>query len=222
MPAEPSQPPVVRRASRVQDALRLLFIIDASGTPPAHGHGPANAVAVVHSQMKLQALDFWMRNPDYLANELLIEYEATKEASCLQEARRILDSDEPDLRRYPMVRYLYGAYEPLDDALSLLKARELIAIQRQGNPAQGVVTEHIFFLLKYGRDTIYSILNDYPELSWYSDRSRLAAKVAGSMSGSRLKERQYKQIAYASTRLTSRISSITEQVRAKFNTLTRL
>jgi hypothetical protein len=172
--------------------------------------------------MKLQALDFWMRNPDYLANELLIEYEASKDASFLQEARAILDSNEPDLRRYPMVRYLYGAYEPLDDALSLLRARELIAIQRHGNPAQGVVTEHIFFLLRRGRETIYTILNDCPELAWYSERSRLVARVAGTTPGSRLKERQYKVIEYESTRLTSRIGSITAQVREKLQTLTRV
>lgn len=222
MPAEPSQPLVVRRATRDQDALRLLFTLDACGTPAVPGRDPPEAVAVVHSQMKLQALDFWMRNPDYLANELLTEYETSKDASFLHAARAILESDEPDLRRYPMVRYLYGAYEPLDDALSVLRAPELISIQRHGNPAQGVVTEHVFYLLRRGRETIARILSDYPDLSWYSDRSQLVAKVAGSTPGSRLKERQYKQIEYESTRLTSRIGSITEKVKAKLQTLSRV
>lgn len=220
MPAEPTQHVAVRRATRTQDALRLLFTLDSAGSPTT-AHAPSDAIAVLHSQMKLQALDFWMRNPDYLANELLTEYEATRDTSNIQAARAILNSDEPDIRRYPMVRYLYGAYEPLDDALALLKARELIDIKRQGNPAQGLVTEHIYYLLRQGRNVIYQILNDHPELSWYANRARLVSQVAGNLSGSQLKERQYKQIAYAQTTQGSKIASITEHVRQRLQALTQ-
>ena len=31
---------------------------------------------MVESQVRLQKLDFWVRNPDYLANELLNDYES--------------------------------------------------------------------------------------------------------------------------------------------------
>jgi hypothetical protein len=31
----------------------------------------------MRSQLRLQALDFWLRNPDYLADELLNEYDAS-------------------------------------------------------------------------------------------------------------------------------------------------
>jgi hypothetical protein len=55
-------------------------------------------------QARLQALDFWMRNPDYFADELLNEVDSGRMDSIgIDLALGILDSDEPDLRRYPMV-----------------------------------------------------------------------------------------------------------------------
>lgn len=54
--------------------------------------------------MRLQALDFWLRNPDYLADELLDEYEAGRRPDALNVVRKIFDDQEPDLRRLPMAR----------------------------------------------------------------------------------------------------------------------
>jgi hypothetical protein len=38
-------------------------------------HRVADAVAVLESQVRIQKLDFWVRNPDFSANELLNEFE---------------------------------------------------------------------------------------------------------------------------------------------------
>jgi hypothetical protein len=38
---------------------------------------------IVRSQVRLQKLDFWLRNPDYLADELLNDYEKSFEAPLL-------------------------------------------------------------------------------------------------------------------------------------------
>lgn len=64
-------------------------------------HWGGDVVCVLHSQSRLQALDFWMRNPDYLANELLTEFETSGERDLLTIAQRIFDDREPDLRRLP-------------------------------------------------------------------------------------------------------------------------
>jgi hypothetical protein len=49
------------------------------------------------------------------------EYEAAPDVPRLLElAAGILESEEPDLRRFPMLRYKYGAFEELDDALAPL------------------------------------------------------------------------------------------------------
>lgn len=57
-------------------------------------------MGVVRTQVRLQKLDFWLRNPDYLADELLTKYEVSAEARLLELAGLILDSEEPEVRRY--------------------------------------------------------------------------------------------------------------------------
>jgi hypothetical protein len=47
-------------------------------------------------------------------------------------ARQILESDEPEVRSYQMLRYLFGAYEPLDEALSVLRSPGLVIRRKQG------------------------------------------------------------------------------------------
>ena len=140
-------------ASERQTAIRLLACIQAAGdtiNPIRWGH---DIVCVLRSQSRLQALDFWMRNPDYLANELLTEFEASGERDLLTIAQRIFDDREPDLRRLPMVRYLFGAFEPLDNALAILRAADLIRIKRDGVP--GVkIREHLYLLTTAGEDAL--------------------------------------------------------------------
>ncbi|MEW1751007.1 hypothetical protein [Streptomyces angustmyceticus] len=67
---------------------------------------PKDAVAVLRAEGRLQKLDFWLRNPDYLADELLNDYEREKEAINLRAEptsrfgrviRRLVNGDE----RYP-------------------------------------------------------------------------------------------------------------------------
>ncbi|MEU0061425.1 hypothetical protein [Streptomyces sp. NPDC006334] len=84
--------------SREQDAVRLLLLIDGACEPltAAEKAMPAleQAVGVMRTQVKLQKLDFWLRNPDYLANELLTEYESEREEALLDIAGRILGGGE--------------------------------------------------------------------------------------------------------------------------------
>lgn len=211
----------LRRTTRHQDALRLLFLLDVAGfdvTPAA----PPNAVAVIHSQTRLQALDFWMRNPDYLANELLEDVErGVRGPEAIEIARQVVQSDEPLLRRYPMIRWLFGAYEPLDNALGLLRAAGLIQLVRDGNPASGHVREHHYYLLSAGRLALKQLLTEHEEFSWYRDRALLVADLAGTVGGAALKERQYRQAEYAETTHGSRIEPILSRVRKRLSEMTR-
>jgi hypothetical protein len=104
------------QTSREQDAVRILLIISATATPltatPADDPVLAGAIGVVETEVKLQKIDFWVRNPDYLAAALLQDYESSREPYLLELAGLILDSEEPEVRRYPMLRHLFGAYEP--------------------------------------------------------------------------------------------------------------
>ncbi|WP_017757180.1 hypothetical protein [Pseudacidovorax intermedius] len=199
-----------------RDALRILFILKAGGSPV---EPPTADIALIFKgEARLQAFDFWMRNPDYLAAELLDLFAETKDKSYYEEAEAILDDDEPDLRRVPMVRYFFGAYERLDDALSLLRSRDLVRITGTKG-ANNKVLETDFVLTKTGHDACSMAVTQEPILQWYADRAQLVAKVAGSMGGTALKQKQYQRASYAETRLGGVIPAITDDVRRRIDQL---
>ena len=175
-------------------------------------------MALLEGQAKLQALDFWMRYPDYLANELLDIFESGKEEELLGIAERIFEDREPDLRHVPMIRYHFGAFEPLDNALAILRAHDLVRIHRTGQPGQ--VKEHVYLLTAKGRAAMEELANGSPELAWYRDRARLVARVAGGRRGTALKDRQYLQREYAETDLSRPIRPIADRVRKRLRELT--
>ncbi|MFI6122318.1 hypothetical protein ACIBCU_21235 [Streptomyces sp. NPDC051064] len=88
-------------------------------------------MAALRGQKTLQALDFWLRNPDDLADELLNVAESERVlpgVDLVGQARSLLAGDEPDLESYPVVRWRFGAFEQLDDVLGLLLSHTLIGI----------------------------------------------------------------------------------------------
>ncbi|MBO9553171.1 MAG: hypothetical protein J7523_01105 [Cellulomonas sp.] len=205
--------------TRMQDAVRLLMLIEKAAEPVTAddigGDGAlATAVGVVRSQVRLQKLDFWVRNPDYLANELLNDYvDGDQDPTLLQLAGEILDSEEPELRRYPMLRYLFGAYEDLDDALAVLRQADLVVRRRKGRPGHVVRTD--YFLLEAGREMTLRICREFEDLAWYSHRATLVVELAGGQGATQLKDRQYVQEEYLKTPNGARIPSITERARQR-------
>ncbi|MFJ9317919.1 hypothetical protein ACIRN4_27275 [Pimelobacter simplex] len=203
----------------MQDAVRLLMLINeaAEAVSPEDIAGDPRleaAVGVVCTQVRLQKLDFWVRNPDYLANELLSEYvNGDQDPALLQMAGEILDSEEPELRRYPMLRYLFGAYEDLEEALAVLSQADLVVRRKKGRPGRVVQTN--YFLLQAGRDLVARIRAEYQDLAWYSFRSALVVQLASGQGATELKDRQYVQEEYLHTPNGVRIPSITERARKR-------
>lgn len=117
-----------------------------------------------------------------------------------------------------MTRYFFGAYERLDDALSLLRSRDLVRISGIKG-ANNKVLETDFVLTKAGYDICSAAVSQEPILSWYAKRSKLVAKVAGSMGGTALKQKQYQRASYAETKLGGIIPPITEEVRLRLTQL---
>lgn len=198
-----------------RDALRILFVLRAGGSPVESQ--TAEHALIFKGEARLQAFDFWMRNPDYLAAELLDLFAETQDKS-YYEAAAILDDEEPDLRRVPMVRYFFGAYERLDDALSLLRSRDLVRITGTKG-ANNKVLETDFILTKIGYDICSTAVSLEPMLQWYADRAELVAKVAGTLGGTALKQKQYQRASYAETKLGGVIPAITEDVRVRLTQL---
>ncbi|MER6936679.1 hypothetical protein ABTX24_21565 [Nocardioides sp. NPDC127514] len=211
---------MTRPTTRMQDAVRILMLIDKAievvdGSTLSVADAPlAAAVGVVRTQVRLQKLDFWVRNPDYLANELLNDYDdGDQDPALLQMAGEILDSEEPELRRYPMLRYLFGAYEDLEDALSVLRQADLVIRRKKGRP--GHVTRTDYYLTQAGKDMAARIRKDYPDLAWYSTRAALVVLLADGHGATTLKDRQYLVDEYLSTPHGVRIPSITDRARRR-------
>lgn len=204
----------------LQGALRMLFLLDRAGSPPRSGSRAeaAGAVAVITAERKLQALHFWMRNPDYLAYEILCCIEAGDlDDSWIGRAEGLLDGGEPELRRYPMLRHRFGAYEPIDDSFSYLAAAGLAECHRTGAP--GHVQRTDLYLLARGRATAKQIIADHAELGWYADRADIVALVGGKLTGYAAKNRQYELSEYAQTQLGGRIEPVADVVREKLKEL---
>ncbi|MBY6414428.1 hypothetical protein HQ346_22605 [Rhodococcus sp. BP-252] len=201
--------------TRTQHALRLLVLLDQTGEAAADGDPPA-AVKAVRSELRLQAMDFWMRNPDYLADEIISQVDAGELAdSYLQVARGLLEDAEPDLHYYPMPRWFYGAYEAIDDAIALLETYGLATFRRSGEPGTKSHRNQLF-LTSAGADAAAELAVD-AVLGWYARQAALVALVADDTIGSKLKERQYEQATYAGTELGLNIAPIAEYVRKRLD-----
>lgn len=199
-------------ASRMQHALRLLTLLRMCGEAIG-GSDPDAMAAVIRSEKRLQALDFWLRNPDYLADEILNLVEVGRlKGSWTRIASDLLTEREPQLHHYPMPKWFYGAYEAVDDAMALLETYGLAKVRRRGTPPRRL--QNSFFLTDLGAQAADDLASTHG-LNWYLTQAQLVAKVAGNDSGNKLKERQYAQEDYADTRWGQPISSIAEQVRKR-------
>ncbi len=193
------------------DATRLLFVLTTGSEPVRIAQ--KDEIAVFAGETKLNAWDFWMRYPDYLADELIARYDDTGDDAWLSQAEQIFIDEEPEQRRLVMIRFFYGAYEKHDDALAILVTAGLIGIG--GRKDVDRVQETNFLIHQTAFDLCSSIVKDEPVLRWYRDRATLVGEIAGGRGGKALKDRQYERIDYARTKLGGVIPSIESDVRER-------
>lgn len=201
-----------------QNAVRLLYILvnGAEKLPHDHEH-ESDASGLFKGETKLHAMDFWIRYPDYLAYELIEIFENTKDVSWLQIAENIFDSKEPDLRNIPMMKYRFGAYDRVDNTLSILISKGLVC--QNGTRNKAGVHEYHYFLMPSAYTLAIRIAKEFPILSWYKERAELVAQVAGERGGTALKEQQYKHASYANTGGGQIITPITSEVQLRLQEL---
>lgn len=186
---------------------------------PVGGSDPVGMAQVIRSERRLQALDFWLRNPDYLADEIVTAVEAgVLDAGHLVVAEALLTDSEPAWHHYPMPKWFYGAYEEVDDAFAILQAYGLGLVRRRGAPPKPLRNQ--FFLTELGAEKADELAAT-DVLSWYSQQAQLVHTVAGTDSGTKLKERQYVQDEYADAVWGTTIGSISEQVTRRLALLRR-
>lgn len=209
--------------SRHRDAVRVLQILYHAGKQMTGRAARAAGVAtIIKSEKKLNALDFWMRYPDYLVNELLTIYEEDPVGNerLLDEAIKAFDGTEPELRWLAMLRNWFGAYGALDDALAILVHLGLVDFHRDLHRDGVRVKERSYHLRQAGADLAVELAKHDP-LSWYSERAKLVAIVARNESGNQLKARQHEIATYHNARHGEIIEPIREIVAVRLETIRR-
>ena len=201
-----------------RDAIRLLFLLIEGShsleTPYASG-----ATHIFRGEARLHALDFWVRYPDYLAAELLDRFENSRDPKDLATVDDIFSTDEPDVRRLPMIRYFFGAYDPIDTAISVLSSRRLVIVT--GKKSGGKIQETDFLVTQRARELGDEIVRSAPILVWYANRAKVVCGLAGNRTGTALKEQQYRRSPYAGTERGAEIPSIKGDVLARLAEIKR-
>jgi hypothetical protein len=202
-----------RIMSPQQRAIRLLYTLTA-GAERFTAPGPAGEAAVFRGVTRLNAMAFWVRYPDYLANELLSIFEQQNDREALTAAGRILDDEEPLLRSDAMIRFRHGAYEKMDSDLSFLASRRIL---RRAKWVAGDQTLDVqYLLMPLAFELAERAAREFPSLCWYSDRMELVLKVVRHLGDMALKRQQYLQPEYATTAQGTPIPSIEHRVRERY------
>ncbi len=169
---------------------------------------------IFKSEVRIQKIDFLIRNPDYLAYELLIS--AVNDPSKKQEIKEIIRSiyqtAEPQLRRLEMERFFFGAYEDIDDVIGFLKSIGFIGFTSKKSSDLKTIEKQYFVTQQAIVKTI-SVIDNLPALEWYVKRCELIKKYFGNLSGSQLKVSQYQIEEYRNTSFKNFIGEISETVK---------
>ena len=161
------------------------------------------------SEIRIQKTDFLLRNPDYLAYELLnlARKEESKSIEIKTIVKNIFKNKEPELRRLEMERFFFGAYEDIDDVIGFLKSIDFIdftskkSTDLKTRDKQYYITETAINKMKIMNDSFVS-------LKWYLDRCLLIKKYFGDLTGTQLKVAQYQINEYRDTTYKNYIGSI--------------
>ncbi len=171
---------------------------------------------LLYGEIKIQAIDFFIRNPDYLAYELLsIAARDTSKSTGIEKiVKKIYSNHEPEIRKLEMEKFFYGAYEDIDDIIAYLHSRQLIFHQSKKR-INGTVAEKHYYITKLGQEKINEC-SSMKIAEWYFERCSIIRDYLGGATGSELKSRQYQVEEYSNTVYKDKIQEINELVKEKF------
>ncbi len=199
-----------------KDRLRI-FLILYYFSENYHEPKTPNLKKLFTSEVRIQKLDFLLRNPDYLAFELLNLARGNTHNN--QEIKEIIKEiflkQEPVLRRIEMEKFFFGAYEDIDDVIAFLKSIELIEFSSTKN-LELKITEKKYFITEKAITTLENKLPKLPALNWYVERLNLIKKYFGHKTGSQLKAMQYKIEEYETASWGDYINDIKAKVEKDF------
>jgi len=199
-----------------QNTIRVLFILFFFSEVYNDPQKP-NLVKILYSEVRIQKIDFLLRYPSYLCDELmnLIDKEKSLKSEITEEIEMILANDEPKLKTKEMQRFFFGAYDKLDEIIAFLWGYGFIKFdsRRRLNMTQH---QKVYFLTKYGEEKINQGLSKIAVFDWYVSRCKLIKKYFGDLTGTELKEMQYEHPEYREANWNELIRDIETRVRTRF------
>jgi len=169
------------------------------------------------SEIRIQALDFLLRYPDFLSLELLdlLDHDGTLNHTEVKNIiLNIYDQNEPELRVEEMEKFFHGAYESIDEVIAFLVSVEFIKHESKKR-IDGKTYDKHYYVTKTCSNRIETTLKDIQSVKWFFDRCYLIKKYFDKFSGTELKQRQYKYSEY-SVSYKSYIQNVNSKVRDKF------
>lgn len=199
-----------------KDRLRIfliLFYFSDDYSSPDH----PEYKRVFRSEVRIQKIDFLIRNPDYLAYELLLvaDNNPTKKSEIQKIVKSIYNTAEPQLRRLEMERFFFGAYEDIDDVIGFLNSIGFIGFTSKKSIDLKTI-EKQYFVTQQAIAKTTTAINNFPALEWYVKRCQLIKKYFGNLSGSQLKVSQYQIDEYRNTSFKNFIGEISDIVKNEY------
>lgn len=198
---------------RYKDRIRIFFIIYFFGEDYNESKY-SDCCKVLNTEIKIQKVDFLLRNPDYLSYQLieLIDRDDVNREEIKDIVKEIFRCEEPEIRRLEMERFFFGAYEDIDEVIVFLKSFGFIRYESERDTKLRTIKKKYYLTIK-AKNKMEDNLNNIPTLQWYVRRCELIKKYFGDYSGSQLKSLQYQIEEYRDTVYKEYINSIQEKVR---------
>ena len=199
-----------------KDRLRIFLILFSFAEEYSDKLRPSYK-KLFKSEVKIQKIDFLLRNPDYLAYELLNI--AKKDLQSKNEIKQIVNdifrNNEPEIRRLEMERFFFGAYEDIDDVIGFLKSIGFIDFSSKKSADLKTIEKH-YYITDLAINKFETAISQLPSLKWYVDRCALIKKFFGDLTGTQLKVAQYQIEEYRDTSYKNYIRSIKDTVLIEF------
>ncbi|PSK92220.1 hypothetical protein [Taibaiella chishuiensis] len=202
-----------------KDRIRIFFILYYFSEPFVDPERP-DVVKIFRTETRIQKIDFLLRNPDYLAYELLLQAKAneSKRSEVKNIVRKIFNDKEPSLKRLEMEKFFFGAYEDIDDVVAFLKGIKFIDFTSRKSSDFKTIDKQ-YFIMKAAEEKLKMAFTGMPGIQWYEDRCNLIVRFFGDLSGSQLKVNQYRVDEYRDTSYRQYIGTIEQMVKDDFNKL---
>lgn len=203
---------------KFRDRLRITLIL-YTFSKPIQKEENADIARVFYTEIKIQALDFLLRYPDFLSCELMdlmMNDNSIDKTEIQNIIKYIYANQEPILRVEEMQKFFFGAYESIDGVILFLKSVGFVDFESKRR-SDLQTYDKTYYITNRCIEQVENNLLNISSVKWYYDRCELIKKYFDNFNGSDLKKRQYRYKEYADIPYTMLIQNLNEQVRKSYH-----